>query len=150
MTLRIDGDGCPDIPNMEQIVKQYQIKMIVYTDTDHVMHLTYAQLDLTDTGSQNVDIKLLNDTEAGDIVVTQDYGVAVLALGKKAYALHPKGMEYTNETMMSLLESRHHHQVLRKQKKHVKGPKKRSNQDRALLEELLRNMIISHMMEEQS
>lgn len=145
MTIRIDGDGCPDIKHMENLAMEYQIPMVVYVDTDHAMHLYYAKVDITDTGSQNVDIKLSNQVTSNDIVVTQDYGVAVISLSKGAYAVHPNGTLYSDENMLMLLEGRHQNQKLRKQKCHVKGPKKRSHEDTKRLIKTLKNIILREM-----
>lgn len=38
--------------------------------------------------------------------MTQDYGVAALALGKRAYAIHQNGWEYTAENIDRLLMER--------------------------------------------
>ena len=41
-----------------------------------------------------------------DIVVTQDYGVAAMALGKGAAAIHQSGKWYTNEKIHQMLMER--------------------------------------------
>ena len=141
MVIRIDGDGCPDIKIMEQIAEEYLIPMVVYTDSDHNISLSYAHVDVTDTGCQNVDIKLSNEILNGDIVVTQDYGVAVIALSKKAKVIHPKGHEYTDDNIMMMLSEKHENQKLRRRHQHVKGPKKRTKEDTERLCETLVKVI---------
>ncbi len=42
-----------------------------------------------------------------DAVVTQDYGVAAMALGKGAYCIHQSGRWYTNNNIDELLMQRH-------------------------------------------
>ena len=54
-----------------------------------------------------VDLALINLCQAGDIVVTQNYGVAAMALGKNAYAIHQNGWRYTSENIDRLLMERH-------------------------------------------
>ncbi len=46
-----------------------------------------------------MDIALINSCKAGDIVITQDYGVAALALGKGAKAIHQSGRWYRLQRM---------------------------------------------------
>ena len=58
-------------------------------------------------GADAVDYKLISICHRGDIVVTQDYGVAVMALGKGAYAIHQSGKWYTNENIDQMLMERH-------------------------------------------
>jgi uncharacterized protein YaiI (UPF0178 family) len=63
--------------------------------------------------------------------VTQDYGVAAMALGKKAYAIHQNGWQYTAENIDRLLMKRHIAKKARRSKKkvHLKGPAKRTEED---------------------
>lgn len=67
----------------------------------------------------------------GDIVVSQDYGVAAMALGEGAYAIHQSGKWYTNENIDQMLMERHLAKKARRstKKNHLKGLKKRSTQD---------------------
>ena len=82
-------------------------------------------------GADAVDYKLISICHKGDIVVSQDYGVAAMALGKGAYAIHQSGKWYTNENIDLMLMERHLSKKARRSssKNHMKGPKKRSNQD---------------------
>ena len=54
-----------------------------------------------------MDYKLISICHKGDIVVSQDYGVAAMALGKNAYAIHQSGKWYTNENIDQMLMERH-------------------------------------------
>ena len=63
-------------------------------------------------------------------MVTQDYGVAVLALGKGARAIHQSGRWYTNENIDALLMERHLAKKARQSSKnHLKGSAKRTKED---------------------
>jgi uncharacterized protein YaiI (UPF0178 family) len=78
-----------------------------------------------------VDLALVNLCRTGDVVVTQDYGVAAMALGKGAYAIHQNGWQYTSENIDRLLMERHMAKKARRAKKkvHLKGPDKRTRAD---------------------
>ena len=67
----------------------------------------------------------------GDVVVSQDYGVAAMALGKGAYAIHQSGKWYTNENIDQMLMERHLNKKVRRSshKNHMKGPRKRTEED---------------------
>ena len=81
-------------------------------------------------GADAVDIALINLCRRGDIVVTQDYGVAALALGKGAKAIHQNGRWYTDDNIDGLLMERHLAQKARRSgKHHLKGPAKRTEED---------------------
>lgn len=144
MILRVDGDGCPDISVMEELAKQNEVKMIVYIDSSHILNCSYAEVIILDTSSQSVDIKLVNSLSRGDIVVTQDYGVAVVALAKEAKVVHPNGRQYTDDTIMMMLTDKYVHQKLRKQNIRMKGPKKRTHKNTELLCQTLQLLFNSH------
>ncbi len=82
-------------------------------------------------GADAVDYKLISICHRGDIVVSQDYGVAVMALGKGAYAIHQSGKWYTNDNIEQMLMERHLNKKARRSshKNHIKGPKKRTEED---------------------
>ena len=89
-----------------------------------------------------MDIALINLCQRGDIVVTHDYGVAALALGKGARAIHPSGRWYTDENIEGLLVERHMAKVARRSAKHhLKGPAKRTGVDDRRCEENFRRLI---------
>ena len=76
------------------------------------------------------------------IVVTQDYGVAALALGKGAKAIHQSGRWYTDENIDGLLMERHMAKVARRRSKnHLKGPAKRTDEDDRRFEEGFRRLL---------
>lgn len=78
-------------------------------------------------GADAVDYKLISICHKGDIVVSQDYGVAAMALGKGVYAIHQSGKWYTNENIDQMLMERHLNKKARRgsNKNHMKGPGKR-------------------------
>ncbi|UUZ86760.1 DUF188 domain-containing protein [Paenibacillus sp. P26] len=83
-----------------------------------------------DRSDQSVDLYIINRIQAGDILVTQDFGLAALALGKKAFAMSVRGQQYTERTIGFLLERRHEQAKLRRGGKHSKGPKAFTEEDR--------------------
>lgn len=78
-----------------------------------------------------VDYKLISICHKGDVVVSQDYGVAAMALGKEAYAIHQSGKWYTNENIDQMLMERHLNKKARRSshKNHMKGSRKRTEED---------------------
>ncbi|MDD3341396.1 MAG: DUF188 domain-containing protein [Bacilli bacterium] len=137
MKVRLDADAFPDIPKIIETAKTKSIETFLYCDREHRLEEKYDNVILSDTGYQSTDIKLMNQIEPFDIVLTQDYGVATVALSKQAYVLHPKGMIYTKDNIDFMLLERHVNAKMRKQS-HQKGPKKRTQEDtKKLLENLL-------------
>ena len=90
-----------------------------------------------------VDYKLISICHRGDIVVSQDYGVAAMALGKGAYAIHQSGKWYTNENIDQMLMERHLNKKARRAsgKKHLRGSRKRTAEDDEHFRESFEKMI---------
>ena len=106
MKILVDADACPVKDQIEQTAKKYQIPVLMFIDTSHILDSDYSEIISVSKAPDAVDFALINRTSGGDIIVTQDYGVAAMALGKKAYAIHPSGKRYTNETIETLLMER--------------------------------------------
>ncbi len=97
MTIYIDADACPVTRIAEDIARRYHIPVTLLCDTNHVLTSDYSTIRVIGAGADEVDIALINLCQRGDIVITQDYGVAALALGKDARAIHQSGKWYTDE-----------------------------------------------------
>ena len=105
----------------------------------------YSEVKVIGAGADAVDYALISllKKDAKDIVVTQDYGVAAMALGKGAYAIHQSGKWYTNENIDQMLMERHLAKKARrsKSKNHLKGPRKRTEEDDKRFTESFEKMI---------
>ena len=149
MTILIDADACPVIRIAENIARRYGLPVILLCDTNHVLTSDYSTVKTIGAGADAVDIALINLCRRGDLVVTQDYGVAALALGKGARAIHQSGRWYTDENIDGLLMERHLAKKARRSgKHHLKGPAKRTEEDDRRFAESLERMILEAMGEE--
>ena len=112
-------------------------------DTNHVLSSDYSEVIVVGAGADAVDYKLISICHRGDIVVSQDYGVAAMALGKNAYAIHQSGKWYTNENIDQMLMERHLNKKARRAsgKKHLRGPRKRTSEDDEHFRESFEKMI---------
>ena len=128
MKIFVDADACPVVHIVEKIAEKYQVPVTLLCDTNHVLSSDYSEVTIVGAGTDAVDFKLISLCHAGDIVVTQDYGVAAMALGKKAYAIHQSGKWYTDENIDQMLMERHLAKKARRSssKNHLKGPHKRT------------------------
>lgn len=131
MRIFVDADACPVIPIVEQVAEKYNIAVTLLCDTNHVLDSDYSEVKVIGAGADAVDFALINLCRRNDIVVTQDYGVAAMALGKGAYAIHQSGKWYTNENIDQMLMERHLGRKARRasERNHLKGPKKRTEED---------------------
>ena len=103
-------------------------------------------------GADAVDFKLISLLHRGDICVSQDYGVAAMALGKGCYAIHQSGKWYTNENIDQMLMERHLAKKARRssKKNHLKGPAKRTEMDDQRFEESFEKMIRKALAEDKT
>ena len=143
MKILVDADACPVVRIVEKIAKKYESPVTLLCDTNHVLTSEYSQIKVIGSGADAVDFALVNICQKGDIVVTQDYGVAAMILGKGAYGIHQSGKWYTNENIDQMLFDRHLAKKARraKGKKHMKGPAKRTEEDDKRFEESFERLI---------
>ena len=132
MQIFVDADACPVVANIEKIAKENNVPVTLLCDTNHVLSSAYSEVVVVvGAGADAVDYKLISICHKGDIVVSQDYGVVAMALGKGAYAIHQSGRWYTNDNIDQMLMERHLNKKARRssRKCHIKGPKKRTEED---------------------
>lgn len=145
MNVLIDADGCPVIDIAVHLCQTYNTACTLLCDTTHAFHLAHATTLIFDKGADSVDFALVNRVCPGDIVITQDYGLASMCLAKKAIILHQDGWLYTENNIDALLFQRHASRKLRASGARMKGPSKRtSEQDKAFsqaLEKLLQQAV---------
>lgn len=143
MKISVDADACPVVSIVERIAKQQNIAVILLCDTNHILHSDYSEVKIIGAGADAVDFALVNLCNIGDIVVTQDYGVAAMILGKGAVGIHQSGKWYTNDNIDQMLMERHINKKARraKGKHHIKGPTKRTEEDDRRFEESFVRLI---------
>lgn len=132
MNLLIDADACPVTDIAIEAAKRFRVPVTLFCDSAH----EYARSDVTVVtvmrGADSVDFALVNRISKGDVVITQDYGLAAMCLAKGAHVLRQDGLRYTDENLLPLLNQRHETKKRLRAGGHVRGPKKRdSAQDEA-------------------
>jgi uncharacterized protein YaiI (UPF0178 family) len=127
----VDADACPVVRIVEEVAADFSLPVILLCDTNHVLTSDYSEVRVIGAGADAVDFALVNLCQRGDVVVTQDYGVAAMALGKGAHGIHQSGRLYTQDNIDQLLMERHMAKKARmsKIKHHLKGPAKRTKED---------------------
>ncbi len=144
MNIIVDADACPSIELITETAKKYNIPLFLYTDTTHNLINSYATIKVLSKGFQSVDMAIINDIKENDILITQDYGLALLALQRKSKVIHPKGLIYTNNNIDQLLFEKYANSINRKMSNHIKGPKKRTKDDEDKLIENLEKTILEN------
>lgn len=126
MRVIIDADGCPVVRLAVQICKENNIELILICDTAHVFNIDGVQTIMVDKGADSADFRLVNLLKAGDIVVTQDYGLAAMCLARKSIVVSQNGMIYDDKNIDSLLLARHTAKKIRNAGGRIKGNTKRT------------------------
>ena len=141
MKILIDGDGCPVIDISINIAKRFNKEVVIICDTSHNFSKYKVDTIVVSKGQDAADFIIVNKVNKGDIVVTQDYGLAAMILSKGAYAINQNGLIYTNENIDQLLFTRHISKKIRNSGGKIKGPKKRNKEDDLKFEKALINLI---------
>lgn len=147
MRVLIDGDACPNKKEIKQLCEQYGFKMIVFIDYAHQISDDY-QCVICDIGKDSVDQAIVENVLPGDLVITQDYGLASLVLLKEAKVLHPTGKMINEDNISNLLMSRYLGHQERKRSHHIKGPKKRTQKDQDIFLRQVEKLLIYELFKE--
>lgn len=137
----VDADACPVKGIIVKIAKEYKLPVTMLIDTSHRLEDGYSKVITVDKANDSVDIALINIAKAGDIVVTQDYGVAAMALGKMAMAVNQNGLIYTDDNIDKLLFERHLGQKVRRAGGKTASIKKRTREDDEKFERAFRSLV---------
>lgn len=138
MKLLIDADACPVVDIALDCAKKYNVeKCLLLCDTSHMIERENAETIVVSKGADSADFALINLVKAGDVVVTQDYGLAAMCLAKKAHVLNQNGLIFNEFNIDSLLAQRHIAKKIRMAGGRTKGPSKRTKeQDEAFFNSL--------------
>lgn len=143
MRILIDADGCPVVNETIKVAHKFNLESIIFCDTSHNFDEKNIKVIVVSKGIDAVDFAILNNIEKGDIVITQDYGLASLVLSRNSYAINQSGMVYTNENIDELLYSRYISKKMRNSGARIKGPKKRDKSQDTIFKENLEKLILN-------
>ena len=145
----VDADACPKsvLQHTVETGAKYGIPVITVASFNH--NIISSQHITVESGSQEADLKIINITTPGDIIITQDWGLAALVMSKNASAISPAGIEYDPERMTFMLEEREIKAKFRRNGGRTKGPKKRAAEDDIRFFRTLEN-IVSREMQKQN
>ncbi|AQQ51998.1 YaiI/YqxD family protein [Planococcus lenghuensis] len=141
MKVLIDADGCPVITETIEMAKAAGLPVLLICDTSHIMQREGAETITVSKGADAVDFVLVNRVQPGDIVVTQDYGLAAMTLAKRGVPIDQNGRVYSDDNIDQLLYSRHTAKKIRQSGGRLKGPKKRRPEDNRKFRENLENIL---------
>lgn len=141
MRVFVDADACPVTDIAVKVCSRAEIACFLLCDTAHQIFREPAQTLVFDKGADSVDFAIANRVQPGDIVVTQDYGLAAMCLAKKAIVLHQDGWQYTQDNIEALLFQRHETKKYRAAGGRTKGPSKRRPEQNTAFEKALQTLL---------
>lgn len=141
MKILIDGDGCPVVDLAIEVGKKQGLQICLFCDTTHFFDRSDIDIITVSKGNDAVDFRIVNEVKAGDIIITQDYGLAAMGLARKAYPIHQNGMCYTPENIDRLLFNRHLGREIRRKGGRLKGPLKRTKEQNEAFRKALLQLI---------
>lgn len=141
MKILIDADGCPVIDIAVRTARKNGIECTIICDTAHSIQRDGAKTIIVDKGADSADFRLVNLVSKGDVVITQDYGLAAMCLSKCAIVINQDGKQYSEENISGLLEFRAVSAKIRRSGGRTKGMSKRTSQQDKDFEKSLIDII---------
>ena len=141
MKILVDADACPVKEIIKRIATKNNLSVIAVCDNAHEINIPGWEVITVDKQADSADFKIISLLNKNDIVITGDYGLAGMALAKRAYVLGFGGKEYTPDNIDILLMQRHINKKTMKAGGRVKGPKKRTPEDDAYFEKAFELII---------
>lgn len=144
MKILVDADACPVRRLVTDAARARGIEVVMVCDTAHLLEDADARVVTVDKGRDRVDFALLSLLAPGDLVVTQDYGLAAMVLAKGGAALNQNGMRYDASNIEGLLAFRHISAKIRRGGGRTKGPSARRPADDEAFRRTLAAMLDAH------
>ncbi len=144
-TLFVDADACPVTRDAISIARSMGVGVVLAGNESQNLS-RYAGRDGVDilqvgTGRDSADFAMVPRLAPGDVVVTQDTGLASMALGRGCHALSPRGKVFSSLTIELEMEVRHAEQRLRRAGGRTRGPSPFVDEDRDHFRESLRRVL---------
>jgi hypothetical protein len=131
MKILVDADACPVKEAIVREAKKRAVPVVMILDNSHLLQDGYSEIVTVDQGADSADFKLISLLSPGDLVVTQDFGVAAMALGKGASAVNQNGLIFTADNIDRLLFERHIGKELRRSGRRSGKTRGRTKEDDA-------------------
>lgn len=142
MRVLIDADGCPVVDITIRLSKEAGAECHIFCDSAHEFLRECAITHTVMKGADSADFHLVNFIKTGDIVITQDYGLASMALSRGARVINQDGLEYTEFNIDALLLARHTAKKIRNAGGRLRGNPPRKREQNESFEKKLREILL--------
>jgi len=147
-TVFIDADACPVTREAITAARSHGAKVMLVADSNtNLAKYVRPGVEATSVsqGRDAADFEIVGMLQPGDVVVTQDIGVAAMSLGRGASAVSPRGRIFYLATIDAEMELRHAEARHRRAGGRTGGPRPFTDEDREhfveSLERLLRQSV---------
>lgn len=144
MKMIIDADASPVKNEVIQLAEKYGLHVLLISNISHYSleaYPKYVEIIYVEKGADRADFKIIQVADSGDVVITQDFGLASLLLPKGCYVVHHQSYQYTNQNIEQLLQRRHLNALRRKSGERTKGPKAFTSEDREIFYNFLDDLL---------
>ncbi|UKA26570.1 YaiI/YqxD family protein [Photobacterium damselae subsp. damselae] len=133
MKIWVDADACPNVVKeiLFRVANRVGIQVtLVANQFIRVPASTHIRSIQVEAGFDVADNYIVQQVEAGDLVITADIPLADEVITKNGHALNPRGEMYTKETIKQRLQMRDFMETLRSSGIQTGGPAPLSQADR--------------------
>ena len=126
----VDADGCPVLEDVLEIVDNHKVHVV--HNRHHQITINSANVTTYETGDRpdEADHYIYNHISSGDLVITDDLGLAGLVLARGALVIRFRGDVVGNDQIDQRLSMRHAAAKARRDRGHGKGPSAFTEKDR--------------------
>lgn len=142
MRVLIDADGCPVVDITIRLSKEAGAECHIFCDSAHEFLREGATTHTVMKGADSADFYLVNFAREGDVVITQDYGLASMALSRGTRVINQDGLEYTEFNIDALLLARHTAKKIRNAGGRLRGNPPRKREQNESFEKKLREILL--------
>ncbi len=148
MKIIVDADASPVKKEIISIAQKFSLPVLLVMS---IAHHSFEELPnhvetiYVEKGADRADFKIVQLAKKGDVVVTQDYGLASLLLPKKCWVIHHLAYEYTNQNINGLLEQRHFSAIERNAGYRTKGPRALTKENRDQFKVFFEEWLIKNL-----
>lgn len=145
MKIIIDADASPVKEEVIELAGVYGLDVLLVSSFSHFSNVEQAdhvETIYVEHGADSADFKIVQKAKRGDIIITQDYGLASLLLPKGCHVLHHNAYEYSDENIDQLLQQRHISAMHRQSGERTKGPSAFTAADRRRFYEFFENFLL--------
>jgi len=144
MRIVVDADACPVKSEIVEVANEFNIPVRMVASFDHrLAPVEGVEMVQVDRSSESADLYIANHIKAGDLVITQDFGLACLVLAKHALVLSFRGEQYTEGNIDYLLERRAESAKRRRQGLKTKGPKALFQANRKVFQQKMTKVLLN-------